>query len=238
MATVVGTVEKVWKNATKSGKAFIYAVVVNGTRYHAGFDDPGCGEGDKVKFETKTGEFGGKPREEIVGKVLRAKGSPATPAAPSEGGASGGKSGGGGGFKGGFKSGGGGGYNSPERLEIDKARLAADADRQRSISSQAARNTAVAVLQVAQAAGVKLPIGPANKPGLQWENLLKLVDELTAKFYADSNDQAFLEGITRGTVSTAVDSSEDAELAEATEAPAKAEADDEFGEASGDDEFE
>lgn len=68
-------------------------------------------------------------------------------------------------------------------------------DKQHTISMQAARNSAIAALQAAIAAGIKLPVGASAKAGQQFDNFMALLDLTTHRFYAESVDAAFLADV-------------------------------------------
>lgn len=161
-----GVVSRIFKNKTSKPNVYTFAVGLKDAGiYRFGIKDPGVSEGDHVTFEYEEGEYNGKPQLNADARTIKKVTPAATPASPPA--------------STGAKVVAGGGAD----------------DKQHTISMQAARNSAVAALQAAIAAGIKLPVGASAKAGQQFDNFMALLDITTHRFYTESVDVAFLADV-------------------------------------------
>jgi hypothetical protein len=151
---ITGVAEYINSRATSFGN--MYALKVNGTNYSTGKDNPSTKYGiEKGDTVTFSAEQNAKGYWDIKGPVKKQE--PAAPVVES---------------------------GSPAGV-VRTAVVARQTEdiKQRTISRQAARNTAVEFLQLAQAAGV-LPL--AKTKGANFDLLRDHLDKLTDEFYNDS----------------------------------------------------
>jgi hypothetical protein len=182
---ITGVIE--YLDAKEGQWGTMFSIKVNGTRYSLGKLDPtakfGVVKGDVVRFSAAQNAKGYWDVKGPITKVAEAE-PQVVRASPSAAAVGG----------------------------VAATYRAAEDNKQKVISRQAARNSAIQFLQLAQAAGV-LPAAPKTK-GQGFDLLRDLLDKITDEFYNDSlNPKAYTEV-----------------APEAQAAPAAAPADDDWGE--------
>ena len=162
---VTGVVKKIWENERTNDKGtyFAYSIVLeDGTKVSAGFKKPDCLEGDTIQCMTDGGQYNNMIKGSL--SVTNHSGNPSPPSQQAT--------------------------SAPAPQKVASAGGGGGNRTQTAIQHQAARNSALHLVEIAVAAGVApLP----KKDG--FDALTALVDEVTLRYFTATQDVADHGGV-------------------------------------------